>query len=228
LSAGVSGHAAMIKFLEDCNCKLFSRYSHRGNDIFGIFYDQYTLLSKKEFNILAFFEYGIIDYKLKSKFISLLNLEKRVLFLVRDPIARLKSRINHIAPNKVAIYDFNLNSNVKEVVNVKKYYSKNGIADFPDIDILKNLLTFNFFCYGSLVEFWGKSYIYYIDMEEIKPTKAFDTMCYLADKFSFKKPIDKDNFSHIVFDDTVGYFPMRLHIKNMIIIINTLLRAKQV
>ncbi|AOY03538.1 hypothetical protein BKM79_07105 [Campylobacter jejuni] len=67
------------------------------------------------------------------------------MFLVRDPIERLKSRINHIAPNKFAIYDFNLNSNVKEIVNVKKYYSKNGINDFPDINILENLLTFNFF-----------------------------------------------------------------------------------
>ncbi|EAL1911703.1 DUF2972 domain-containing protein, partial [Campylobacter jejuni] len=179
------------------------------------------------FNILTFFEYGIVDYKLKSKFIGLFNSKKRVLFLVRDPIERLKSRINHIAPNKFAIYDFNLNSNVKEIVNVKKYYSKNGINDFPDINILENLLTFNFFCYKLLIDFFRKSHIFYIDMEEIKPAKAFDTMCVLADKFGFKRPVDKINFSHIVFDDTIGYFPMRLHVEDMIIIITTLLRAKQ-
>ncbi|EPE8396854.1 DUF2972 domain-containing protein, partial [Campylobacter jejuni] len=227
LSAGVSGHAAMVKFLEDCNCRLFSKYSHRGNNIFGAYCDQYAFLSKKGFNILTFFEYGIVDYKLKSKFIGLFNSKKRVLFLVRDPIERLKSRINHIAPNKFAIYDFNLNSNVKEIVNVKKYYSKNGINDFPDINILENLLTFNFFCYKLLIDFFRKSHIFYIDMEEIKPAKAFDTMCVLADKFGFKRPVDKINFSHIVFDDTIGYFPMRLHVEDMIIIITTLLRAKQ-
>ncbi|EAJ0275981.1 DUF2972 domain-containing protein [Campylobacter jejuni] len=227
LSAGVSGHAAMVKFLEDCNCRLFSKYSHRGNNIFGAYCDQYAFLNKKGFNILTFFEYGIVDYKLKSKFIGLFNSKKRVLFLVRDPIERLKSRINHIAPNKFAIYDFNLNSNVKEIVNVKKYYSKNGINDFPDINILENLLTFNFFCYKLLIDFFRKSHIFYIDMEEIKPAKAFDTMCILADKFGFKRPVDKINFSHIVFDDTIGYFPMRLHVEDMIIIITTLLRAKQ-
>ncbi|EAH6086477.1 DUF2972 domain-containing protein, partial [Campylobacter jejuni] len=227
LSAGVSGHAAMVKFLEDCNCRLFSKYSHRGNNIFGAYCDQYAFLNKKGFNILTFFEYGIVDYKLKSKFIGLFNSKKRVLFLVRDPIERLKSRINHIAPNKFAIYDFNLNSNVKEIVNVKKYYSKNGINDFPDINILENLLTFNFFCYKLLIDFFRKSHIFYIDMEEIKPAKAFDTMCVLADKFGFKRPVDKINFSHIVFDDTIGYFPMRLHVEDMIIIITTLLRAKQ-
>ncbi|EPC5345531.1 DUF2972 domain-containing protein, partial [Campylobacter jejuni] len=227
LSAGVSGHAAMVKFLEDCNCRLFSKYSHRGNNIFGAYCDQYAFLNKKDFNILTFFEYGIVDYKLKSKFIGLFNSKKRVLFLVRDPIERLKSRINHIAPNKFAIYDFNLNSNVKEIVNVKKYYSKNGINDFPDINILENLLTFNFFCYKLLIDFFRKSHIFYIDMEEIKPAKAFDTMCVLADKFGFKRPVDKINFSHIVFDDTIGYFPMRLHVEDMIIIITTLLRAKQ-
>ncbi|EAK5168533.1 DUF2972 domain-containing protein [Campylobacter jejuni] len=227
LSAGVSGHAAMVKFLEDCNCRLFSKYSHRGNNIFGAYCDQYAFLNKKGFNILTFFEYGIVDYKLKSKFIGLFNSKKRVLFLVRDPIERLKSRINHIAPNKFAIYDFNLNSNVKEIVNVKKYYSKNGINDFPDINILENLLTFNFFCYKLLIDFFRKSHIFYIDMEEIKPAKAFDTMCVLADKFGFKRPVDKMNFSHIVFDDTIGYFPMRLHVEDMIIIITTLLRAKQ-
>ncbi|EAK2872096.1 DUF2972 domain-containing protein, partial [Campylobacter coli] len=227
LSAGVSGHAAMVKFLEDCNCRLFSKYSHRGNNIFGAYCDQYAFLNKKGFNILTFFEYGIVDYKLKSKFIGLFNSKKRVLFLARDPIERLKSRINHIAPNKFAIYDFNLNSNVKEIVNVKKYYSKNGINDFPDINILENLLTFNFFCYKLLIDFFRKSHIFYIDMEEIKPAKAFDTMCVLADKFGFKRPVDKINFSHIVFDDTIGYFPMRLHVEDMIIIITTLLRAKQ-
>ncbi|EAH4946439.1 DUF2972 domain-containing protein [Campylobacter jejuni] len=227
LSAGVSGHAAMVKFLEDCNCRLFSKYSHRGNNIFGVYCDQYAFLNKKGFNILTFFEYGIVDYKLKSKFIGLFNSKKRVLFLVRDPIERLKSRINHIAPNKFAIYDFNLNSNVKEIVNVKKYYSKNGINDFPDINILENLLTFNFFCYKLLIDFFRKSHIFYIDMEEIKPTKAFDTMCVLADKFGFKRPVDKINFNHIVFDDTIGYFPMRLHVEDMIIIITTLLRVKQ-
>ncbi|ECK2600363.1 DUF2972 domain-containing protein [Campylobacter jejuni] len=227
LSAGVSGHAAMVKFLEDCNCRLFSKYSHRGNNIFGAYCDQYAFLNKKGFNILTFFEYGIVDYKLKSKFIGLFNSKKRVLFLVRDPIERLKSRINHIAPNKFAIYDFNLNSNVKEIVNVKKYYSKNGINDFPDINILENLLTFNFFCYKLLIDFFRKSHIFYIDMEEIKPAKAFDTMCVLADKFGFKRPVDKINFSHIVFDDTIGYFPMRLHVEDVIIIITTLLRAKQ-
>ncbi|MCW1860718.1 hypothetical protein OLT87_08505 [Campylobacter jejuni] len=42
LSAGVSGHAAMVKFLEDCNCRLFSKYSHRGNNIFGAYCDQYA------------------------------------------------------------------------------------------------------------------------------------------------------------------------------------------
>ncbi|EPA8749706.1 DUF2972 domain-containing protein, partial [Campylobacter jejuni] len=227
LSAGVSGHAAMVKFLEDCNCRLFSKYSHRGNNIFGAYCDQYAFLNKKGFNILTFFEYGIVDYKLKSKFIGLFNSKKRVLFLVRDPIERLKSYINHIAPNEFAIYDFNLNSNVKEIVNVKKYYSKNGINDFPDINILENLLTFNFFCYKLLIDFFRKSHIFYIDMEEIKPAKAFDTMCVLADKFGFKRPVDKINFSHIVFDDTIGYFPMRLHVEDMIIIITTLLRAKQ-
>ncbi|NES53659.1 capsular biosynthesis protein, partial [Escherichia coli] len=45
LSAGVSGHAAMVKFLEDCNCRLFSKYSHRGNNIFGAYCDQYAFLN---------------------------------------------------------------------------------------------------------------------------------------------------------------------------------------
>ncbi|RTI97592.1 DUF2972 domain-containing protein, partial [Campylobacter jejuni] len=227
LTAGVSGHAAMIKFLEECACKLFWKYSHRGNNVSGIFCDQYVFLNQKGYNILTFFEYGIMDYKLKNKFISLFDFKKRVLFLVRDPIARLKSRINHIAPNKFAKYDFDLNANVKEVVNVKKYYSKNGLSDFPDINTLANYLTDSFFSYKLLVDFFTKSDIFYLDMEEIKPARAFDTICDLADKFNFKKPVDEANFNHIVFDDTIGYFPMRLHVENMIIVITTSFRIRQ-
>ncbi|NES53912.1 DUF2972 domain-containing protein, partial [Escherichia coli] len=75
------------------------------------------------------------------------------------------------------------------------------------------------FLYNSLLSSIRNFEVFYIDMEEIKPAKAFDTMCVLADKFGFKRPVDKINFSHIVFDDTIGYFPMRLHVEDMIIII---------
>ncbi|MPB99260.1 DUF2972 domain-containing protein, partial [Campylobacter subantarcticus] len=227
LSGGVSGHAAMMKFLEDCYIGLYTRQTYRGGDVLGIYCDQYLAMQKKHYNILVYMEYGNIQSKAKEKLIGLFDQKRRVLFLVRDPISRLKSRVNHIAPNKFAKYDFYLDSDVKKVVDVKRYYSRKGISGFPEIDILENYVNLNFFCYTSLTKNFHDD-VFYIDMEEIKPEKAFDTMCALANKFGFSEPTDKKKFSCTVFDDTIGYFPMRLHIGSIIIIINTEFRAKQI
>ncbi|TXE80500.1 DUF2972 domain-containing protein, partial [Campylobacter peloridis] len=226
LSGGVSGHAAMMKFLEDCCIGLYTRQTYRGGDVIGIYHDQYLILQKKHYNILVYMNYGNIQLKDKEKLISLFDLKRRILFLVRDPISRLKSRVNHIAPNKFAKYDFCLDSDVRKVVDVKRYYSIEGISDFPEINILENYINSDFLCYSSLIKNFNSN-IFYIDMEEIKPEKAFDTMCALADKFGFSRPIDEKKFSHIVFDDTIGYFPMRLHINNIVVVVNTEFRAKQ-
>ncbi|EAJ1255158.1 DUF2972 domain-containing protein, partial [Campylobacter lari] len=226
LSGGVSGHAAMMKFLEDCCIGLYTRQTYRGGDVIGIYHDQYLILQKKHYNILVYMNYGNIQLKDKEKLISLFDLKRRVLFLVRDPISRLKSRVNHIAPNKFAKYDFCLDSDVRKVVDVKRYYSIEGISDFPEINILENYINSDFLCYSSLIKNFNSN-IFYIDMDEIKPEKAFDTMCALANKFGFSRPIDEKKFSHIVFDDTIGYFPMRLHVNNIVVVVNTEFRAKQ-
>ncbi|RTJ02346.1 DUF2972 domain-containing protein, partial [Campylobacter jejuni] len=50
-----------------------------------------------------------------------------------------------------------------------------------------------------------------LDMEEIKPARAFDTICDLADKFNFKKPTDKHFFEGIVNGDLFGYIPFNFY-----------------
>ncbi|EOV9163945.1 DUF2972 domain-containing protein, partial [Campylobacter jejuni] len=49
-------------------------------------------------------------------------------------------------------------------------------------------------------------------MEEIKPAKAFDTMCDLANKFGFKKPTDKKFFEGVMNGDFLGILPFTLYI----------------
>ncbi|EAL3707992.1 DUF2972 domain-containing protein, partial [Campylobacter jejuni] len=53
----------------------------------------------------------------------------------------------------------------------------------------------------SLCLLFSNRDITYIDMEEIKPAKAFDTMCDLANKFGFKKPTDKKFFEGVMNGD---------------------------
>nr|WP_234763125.1 DUF2972 domain-containing protein [Campylobacter jejuni] len=121
---------------------------------------------------------------------------------------------------------FNLSSDFNKILNCKKYGTSivGKFANAPMIEYLNFwFFTDRWFLYNSLLSSIRNFEVFYIDMEEIKPAKAFDTMCDLANKFGFKKPTDKKFFEGVMNGD----FPMRLHVEDMIIIITTLLRAKQ-
>ncbi|EDA4547004.1 DUF2972 domain-containing protein, partial [Campylobacter jejuni] len=225
---GLSGGGALSSFFQKCGLNMHYDF-HRS--FLKSYYLNYNLFKERHRNnILYYTEWGL-NTLYREKFLSLFLKKVIILFLVRDPISRLKTAVNHHTNNPDKdVRLFNLSSDFNKILNCKKYGTSivGKFANAPMIEYLNFwFFTDRWFLYNSLLSSIRNFEVFYIDMEEIKPAKAFDTMCVLADKFGFKRPVDKINFSHIVFDDTIGYFPMRLHVEDMIIIITTLLRAKQ-
>ncbi|EMF3245763.1 DUF2972 domain-containing protein, partial [Campylobacter jejuni] len=145
-----------------------------------------------------------------------------ILFLVRDPISRLKTAVNHHTNNPDKdVRLFNLSSDFNKILNCKKYGTSivGKFANAPMIEYLNFwFFTDRWFLYNSLLSSIRNFEVFYIDMEEIKPAKAFDTMCDLANKFGFKKPTDKKFFEGVMNGDLAGFIPINLFIdkKNLI------------
>ncbi|HGG0464556.1 TPA: DUF2972 domain-containing protein, partial [Campylobacter jejuni] len=152
----------------------------------------------------------------REKFLSLFLKKVIILFLVRDPISRLKTAVNHHTNNPDKdIRLFNLSSDFNKILNCKKYGTSivGKFANAPMIEYLNFwFFTDRWFLYNSLLSSIRNFEVFYIDMEEIKPAKAFDTMCDLANKFGFKKPTDKKFFEGVMNGDFLGILPFTLYI----------------
>ncbi len=218
LSGGLSGHAAMMSFFNVCGIG----YLYHHMDLMKNRYIDYYHFSRIE-NLYSIITYG--QYSLSQgmnnigKYLALIN-KIPILFLTRDPISRLKTGVNHPILNPKSIKEICLNNDYSDVFKNKMYVGDIGknfyYSEKPSMKYLPRWINEDTMYQTSLCLLFRD--ITYIDMEEIKPAKAFDTMCDLADKFGFKKPTDKKFFEGVMNGDLAGFIPINLFInkKNLI------------
>ncbi|EDO9712371.1 DUF2972 domain-containing protein, partial [Campylobacter jejuni] len=210
---GLSGGGALSSFFQKCNLNMCYDF-HRS--FFKSYCLNYNLFKKNhQTNILYYTEWGL-NMPNREKFLSLFFKKVPILLLVRDPISRLKTAVNHHTNNPDKdVRLFNLSSDFNKILNCKKYGTSivGKFANAPMIEYLNFwFFTDRWFLYNSLLSSIKNFKVFYIDMEEIKPAKAFDTMCDLANKFGFKKPTDKKFFEGVMNGDFLGILPFTLYI----------------
>ncbi|MGH2327874.1 DUF2972 domain-containing protein, partial [Campylobacter taeniopygiae] len=210
---GLSGGGALSSFFQKCNLNMCYDFNR---SFFKSYCLNYNLFLKKyQINILYYTEWGL-NMPNREKFLSLFFKKVPILFLVRDPISRLKTAVNHHTNNpEKDIRLINLTLNFNKILDCKKYGTNTAgkFSNFPMIEYLKFwFFTDRWFLYNSFLSSVGNFEAYYLDMEEIKPARAFDTMCDLADKFNFEKPTDKHFFEGIMNGDFLGILPFTLYV----------------
>ncbi|MCW1716046.1 DUF2972 domain-containing protein, partial [Campylobacter jejuni] len=208
---GLSGGGALSSFFQKCGLNMHYDF-HRS--FLKSYYLNYNLFKERHRNnILYYTEWGL-NTLYRENFITFLKIDNS--FLVRDPISRLKTAVNHHTNNPDKdVRLFNLSSDFNKILNCKKYGTSivGKFANAPMIEYLNFwFFTDRWFLYNSLLSSIRNFEVFYIDMEEIKPAKAFDTMCDLANKFGFKKPTDKKFFEGVMNGDFLGILPFTLYI----------------
>lgn len=124
----------------------------------------------------------------------------KILITTRDPISRLKSMINHgyYLREELRHKDtFTIFDDPYCVVNRKGYHNEHyeisSNTPFITNNLLKHWAFTCSFAYYSNLSFLSKhSDITYLDIQEIMPDKAFETMLQLAKRFDFALPKEED------------------------------------
>ncbi|WP_281651566.1 DUF2972 domain-containing protein, partial [Helicobacter bilis] len=128
------------------------------------------------------------------------------LILVRDPISRIKTAINHgwfkHGRNYDHIIEFDINDDFYKVVDSMGFFNTEGklVSNHAFIhnDSLKHIIGLCSFAYYSNIAVLPKNAnITYLDMQEIMPDKAFDTMTKLAKKFNFSLPKEENRKDYV-------------------------------
>lgn len=167
-----------------------------------------TFIAQKEKNMLYFINFWESSQYDQDKLAWLCWQNKEIIALVRDPISRLKSGINHNSHNPHSIERFNLTFNCDEVV---KYWMWYFFGESPNIH--KSLTKGYFLSHKDLqVDLYftpsSSKKITYIDMNDIVGKKTIRTMNKLGEKFNFSVPNDH-NFFMAQTGGIMGYMLMQ-------------------
>ncbi|EAH7586195.1 DUF2972 domain-containing protein, partial [Campylobacter lari] len=137
----------------------------------------------------------------RSKLLYFINNDKKILILVRDPIERLKTAINH-GDYKYDYQRFDENidtrKSIEDEINRSFYFFDDKNCNF--YDFVKGCITWPTYNYKKIINpILNTNEILYLDMKEIMPEKAFDTMLELSKILNFNSPKlkDKDFFQGI-------------------------------
>ncbi|TKX30061.1 invasion protein, partial [Campylobacter sp. MIT 12-5580] len=206
------GAAAFMTLLYHC-CDIFIRYS------WGLTFD-----SKKRY---CFYFQNLCDTKIKNqainisechlpcfnKFLFLLDTNKPILFGVRDPIGILKHCVGR---------DFSYAINTKKELPIEFNLTFDYRCYLDFLRHIKTKINFNFAGLKNTSSFFSQflskrinfNTINYIDMSEITPDKAFQTLSNLAKQFSFPAPKkEMEYLCHV--QEFKGYlrylFPLKLY-----------------
>ncbi|WP_442856270.1 DUF2972 domain-containing protein [Campylobacter sp. MIT 97-5078] len=139
-----------------------------------------------------------------------------ILWVVRDPISKLKSSLNNSWAKPNLVYNFDENSNLSALDN-RLYFHIDINKDLKER--IKISLGINTLAYAPLFEYsqkLGFSHISFLDFKELDENKLFNTFCKLAEKFDFNTPQSKNDFSDITYVQLFsGILPLHYKIKNI-------------
>ncbi|MCR6584244.1 DUF2972 domain-containing protein [Campylobacter insulaenigrae] len=223
LMYGASGHWALETFLSYCGIDGFKLFEDN-----YCFYKNFKTFNKKDYYLeIVLFNRKKPTYKSINR---ILDENKPLLILTRDPISRLKTNINHggrIPENcfegdglkNFHLYDKNIKDNLDRI----RYMDKNGHikSKNPDLFSLYFLIDdmgFNYFSNTNLLK--NKS-VFYIDTKELSEENAFSTIKKLSKQFNFNEPNEniKHKFEQKVWNEFIYFLPYRLVIKDKILLI---------
>ncbi|WP_186821033.1 DUF2972 domain-containing protein, partial [Campylobacter jejuni] len=205
LSSALSGHAAMTMYLELCEVNICKYIHHNPFIIYSNIFMQ-LLNNPLKYNVIAYTDYTHVyvsrgDLK---RFLNLLNKNKPVLYLVRDPISRLKTGLNHINLKANRLDRFDLDTPIERVLDRETYYFESPL---PTCDHIKTYWIYaeSFFRLNFLTQFFKIEKITYLDMASIKPEYAYHTFSQLNALYHFRQ-ISKNLFHNTVVYDMLGAF----------------------
>ncbi|HEB9328674.1 TPA: DUF2972 domain-containing protein, partial [Campylobacter coli] len=203
--SALSGHAAMTMYLELCEVNICKHIHHDSSVVYFNILTQ-LLNNPLEYNVVAYADYTHVYVSREDlgKFLNLLDRNKPVLYLVRDPISRLKTGLNHINLKADRLDCFDLNTPVEKVLDRETYYFESPV---PTCEHIKTYwIHAESFCrLKFLTQFFRMEKITYLDMINIKPEYAFHTFSRLNTLYHFRK-ISKDLFHDSITYDMLGAF----------------------
>ncbi|ENR7017400.1 DUF2972 domain-containing protein [Campylobacter jejuni] len=205
LSSALSGHAAMTMYLELCEVNICKYIHHDPFIIYSNIFMQ-LLNSPLKYNVIAYTDYTHVYVSREDleRFLNLLNKNKPVLYLVRDPISRLKTGLNHINLKVNRLDRFDLDTPIERVLDRETYYFESPL---PTCDHIKTYWIYaeSFFRLNFLTQFFKIEKITYLDMASIKPEYAYHTFSQLNALYHFRQ-ISKNLFHNTVVYDMLGAF----------------------
>ena len=175
----VSGFIALVVFLRKCGASVLELKNTRQS-----YEDIYKFLQKSHCNFIVHFDF------LHTLNFAYLDSKVPVLMLLRDPISRLRTVVNH-GQQKQKNDVFDINEAIHLAVDRISYEG----FDIPNVNILENDLRYivRLWPYNKILEgLSDSSFIHYIDMNEITQKRAFQTLKTLANRFHFPPPEEKD------------------------------------
>ncbi len=147
------------------------------------------LLNDKNTLIISFSEV-FCDYEFKKYFSLVFYANIKILYQVRDPISVLKhtyARHYHWDIHKKLSHEFDLTFNWRCFIEPFEKFTQRIPKNISIKELYISSFLFDFF-----KEKINSNEIHYLDMNEIMPQKAFDTLQTLAQIFDFEKPNDKN------------------------------------
>ena len=123
-------------------------------------------------------------------------------YVARDPIERAKHIINHISNNAVTplMKKFNLTCDYTKLFPKFNFFGSTTKPSFVGLKDYKIEMPFLFTRlltdspFNAIKD--NINFIYCIEFNDLKPDKAFDTFCKVADNLGLNKPKNKDIFTN--------------------------------
>lgn len=185
-------------------------------------------LKQKKENFLSFHFYdnNLRDY---PQNVNKILKNTKILISVRDPISRLKTRINHgdnIKPYDLATLDRPINTALDKI----RYYQNSTKPSCDElIHVLDNDTPFTYYSVVKPLLSGGGCEILYIDTKEFMPSRAFETFEKLSLKLGICPPKEelREKFEYIFWNAFTMLLPFHLlidskdfpHIPRIILII---------
>ena len=201
---GVSGGAALSSFLKhSAGVDTISSWGNNFGKIDRFYGATYRIASRPSQGLLIYCHAGFDCYSREesARFFSLCDKEVPVIFLVRDPISRLKGYANH----SIDIWEhksdmLTLMHDPDRMLNRIAYHGSidEPMRENPSPESIKHFFTKQdiFWTYSLLKMLPRTKEILYLDMSEITGDRTWDTLVDLSTRFDLPQPKleDKDFF----------------------------------
>ena len=226
VTAAFCGHSAMIRTLRKCNINIAP--DHYTNYGYSSPYEaNYEILYKSGYNVINLAYHRSLNSNcMLHKFVFLLPKKAPILYLVRDPIERLRSYFHVCWGNQKTYYAIDLQDYDKNLLHNRAGYDIDYTLPLNEkIHITLELALYH--CHTLLTALRDKGFedITCLDMKEILPKNIFSTLQNLSTQFGFNIPYAREEYEKTYYIGYgIGYlFPMKcqfmLHTQNISIYI---------